>query len=133
MARSLFQDTLQSLLSFYGDGLARVLQLVAEGQAQGKNVFESLIHDPGVSGLLLIHGLHPLDLAARASEALDKVRPYMESHGGSVELLSLEGGVAHLRLRGTCKSCPSSSVTLELAVRRALEEACPDLAGFQVE
>jgi nitrite reductase/ring-hydroxylating ferredoxin subunit len=38
-----------------------------------------------------------------------------------------------LRLQGTCKSCASSAVTLELAIRHAIEEACPDLIGFEVE
>ena len=57
----------------------------------------------------------------------------MESHGGNVELISLENDYAKLRLQGHCKTCPSSTVTLELAVRAAIEEACPDLAGFEVE
>jgi Fe-S cluster biogenesis protein NfuA/nitrite reductase/ring-hydroxylating ferredoxin subunit len=57
----------------------------------------------------------------------------MESHGGDVELVSLEDEHARLRLRGHCETCPSSTVTLELAVRSAIEEACPDLAGFEVE
>jgi len=56
----------------------------------------------------------------------------MQSHGGNIELLSLENEVARVKLQGTCKSCPSSAVTLELAVRRAVEEACPDLLGFEV-
>jgi Fe-S cluster biogenesis protein NfuA/nitrite reductase/ring-hydroxylating ferredoxin subunit len=77
--------------------------------------------------------LHPISLEERLTEALDQVRPYMESHGGNVELLSLENDYAKLRLQGHCKTCPSSSVTLELAVRSAIEEACPDLAGFEVE
>ncbi len=38
-----------------------------------------------------------------------------------------------MRLEGHCKTCPSSAVTLELAVRQAIEEACPDLQGFDVE
>jgi Fe-S cluster biogenesis protein NfuA/nitrite reductase/ring-hydroxylating ferredoxin subunit len=92
-----------------------------------------LLHDNVVRGLLLIHGLFPDDLATRLREALAKVRPYMESHGGNVELLSLENDFARLRLQGSCKTCPSSAVTLELAVRQAIEEACPDLAGFEVE
>jgi Fe-S cluster biogenesis protein NfuA/nitrite reductase/ring-hydroxylating ferredoxin subunit len=66
-------------------------------------------------------------------EALAKIRPYMQSHGGNVDLIHLENDVARLRLEGTCKSCPSSSVTLELAVRQAVEEACPDLISFDVE
>ena len=56
----------------------------------------------------------------------------MQSHGGSIDLLSLENDVARVRLRGTCKTCPSSSITLELAVRRAVDEACPDLLAFEV-
>ena len=57
----------------------------------------------------------------------------MESHGGNVELLGIEDGIAKLRLEGSCKSCRASSSTLELAVRQALEEAAPDLEGMDVE
>ena len=65
--------------------------------------------------------------------ALELVRPYMESHGGNVELLSLEDGVARISLRGSCSDCSASSVTLELAIKQALEEAAPDLEGLEVE
>jgi len=132
-ARRMLQDCLESVLSFYGRGLARILELVDQAGPDGDKVRSTLIHDPGVRGLLLIHGLHPISLEERLTEALNKVRPYMESHGGNVELLSLENEYAKLRLQGHCKTCPSSTVTLELAVRAAIEEACPDLAGFEVE
>ena len=85
------------------------------------------------AGLLLIHGLHPVPLETRLREALEKVRPYMQSHGGNVELLSLDNDAARLRLLGHCKSCPSSAVTLELALKQAIEEACPDLLSFECE
>ncbi|MCE0522594.1 MAG: NifU family protein [Methylacidiphilales bacterium] len=132
-ARAMLQECLESVLGFYGRGLERILELVDQAGPEGDKVRDSLIHDPGVRGLLLIHGLHPLPLEDRLREALDQVRPYMESHGGNVELLSLENDFATLRLQGHCKTCPSSAVTLELAVRAAIEEACPDLAGFEVE
>ena len=83
--------------------------------------------------LLLIHDLHPVPLEQRVQAALDSVRPYMESHGGNVELLSLEHGVARIHLRGSCSDCSASSVTLELAIKHALEEAAPDLDGLEVE
>jgi Fe-S cluster biogenesis protein NfuA len=57
----------------------------------------------------------------------------MDSHGGGVELVTLEGGVAHLRLRGSCDGCPASASTMELAIREALDEAAPDLDGIEVE
>jgi len=132
-ARRLLHECLQSLLGLYGDGLARVLQLAGNAGADGEPVRAALLHDKLVRGLLLIHGLHPDSLETRLRAALDQVRPYLKSHGGNVELIQLENDLARLRLQGTCQSCPSSSVTLELAVRNALEEHCPDLAGFEVE
>ena len=66
-------------------------------------------------------------------EALESVRPYMESHGGDVELLGIEDDVARLRLEGSCNGCAASAATLEQAIETALEEACPDLLGIDVE
>ncbi len=128
--RHLLQECLESVLGFYGHGLARIMELLGGADEKSRDM---LLNDPGVRGLLLIHGLHPVPLETRLHEALAKVRPYMESHGGDVELLSLEDDFARLRLQGHCKTCPSSAVTLELAVRAAIEEACPDLQGFEVE
>ena len=132
-SRAILEECLESLLSFYGRGLERILELVEEAGPEGRKVYDSLINDGAVRGLLLIHNLHPISLETRLLEALDKIRPYMESHGGNVELLSLDSDVAKLRLQGHCKSCPSSAVTMELAIRSAIEEACPDLMGFEVE
>jgi Fe-S cluster biogenesis protein NfuA/nitrite reductase/ring-hydroxylating ferredoxin subunit len=132
-ARVLFQECLESVLAFYGHGLERILQLVANAGPDGQKIYHDLIHDNVVRGLLIIHDLHPVDIETRLRDALDKVRPYLRSHGGNVELISLTNDVARLRLQGTCKSCASSTVTLELAIRHAIEEACPDLIGFEVE
>ena len=133
VARGMFQECLGEVLSFYGHGLERIFQIVEKAGNNGRNVRDALLADSGVSGLLLIHGLHPVALETRLNEALEKVRPYMKSHGGDVELLSLENDFARLRLEGHCKTCPSSTVTMELAVRHAIEEGCPDLQGFEVE
>jgi Fe-S cluster biogenesis protein NfuA len=57
----------------------------------------------------------------------------MESHGGNVELLGIEDGVARLRLEGSCNGCPASASTMELAIEQALQDAAPDLEGIDVE
>jgi Fe-S cluster biogenesis protein NfuA/nitrite reductase/ring-hydroxylating ferredoxin subunit len=132
-SRAILEQCVESLLSFYGRGLERILDLVEEAGPEGRKVYDILVNDGAVRGLLLIHNLHPVPLETRLREALDKIRPYMESHGGNVEVLSLENDIARLRLQGHCKSCPSSAVTMELAIRGAIEEACPDLMGFEVE
>jgi Fe-S cluster biogenesis protein NfuA/nitrite reductase/ring-hydroxylating ferredoxin subunit len=125
--RELAEELTAAVVQMYGAGLERIVALV------GAEAHQELAQDELVSGLLMIHDLYPVSLEERVKQALDTVRPYMESHGGDVELLGIEGGVAKLRLEGSCKSCRASSSTLELAVRRALEEAAPDLEGMDVE
>jgi Fe-S cluster biogenesis protein NfuA/nitrite reductase/ring-hydroxylating ferredoxin subunit len=132
-ARALAQESLHAVMTLYGGGLARILEIVANAGPAGKNVTDELLHDNVVRGLLMIHGLYPVDLETRLQEALGKVRPYLESHGGDVQVVSLQDGVARLRLKGTCNGCPSSAVTLELAIKDAIAEACPDLVDLRVE
>jgi Fe-S cluster biogenesis protein NfuA/nitrite reductase/ring-hydroxylating ferredoxin subunit len=84
--------------------------------------------------LLILHGLHPFDLETRVRQALDKVRPYLGSHGGNVELLGVTAeGVVRLRLAGSCHGCPSSQVTLKYAIEEEIYKAAPDLTAIQVE
>jgi Fe-S cluster biogenesis protein NfuA len=132
-ARALMHECIASLLTMYGEGLGRVIELLRENDSPARDALAHLLKEPLFRSLLLIHGLHPASLKERLAQALDTVRPYMQSHGGNVEVIELTGEFAKLRLIGACKTCPSSRMTLELAVRKALEEHCPDLAGFEVE
>lgn len=132
--RSMMHEFVQEMLSFYGHGLKKILDIISHGSnSAAKDIYNDLIEDSFVTGLLLIHDLHPLDLKTRLHLALEKVKPYMDSHGGNVEIVSLENGVAKLKLSGSCKGCPSSASTLELGIKEAIEEICPDLAGLEVE
>jgi len=67
------------------------------------------------------------------TQALDKVRPYLNSHKGNVELLGVDDGVVRLRLQGSCNGCASSAMTLKLAIEEAIQEYAPDIAGMEVE
>jgi Fe-S cluster biogenesis protein NfuA/nitrite reductase/ring-hydroxylating ferredoxin subunit len=68
----------------------------------------------------------------RVSDALDRVRPYLGSHGGDVHLLDIDGDTVKLQFAGSCKSCPSSAVTLELAVEDAIRAAAPEVSSIEV-
>src|SRR5579884_2529935 len=131
--RELAEELVACVVQMYGIGLERIVGALRDAGEEGERLAAELAEDPLVATLLLIHDLHPVPLADRVQAALDSVRPYMESHGGSVELLSLEDGVARIHLRGSCSDCSASSVTLELAIKQALEEAAPDLEGLEVE
>ena len=131
--RGLAEELVSAVVQMYGAGLGRILGTLSEAGPEGERIAISLLDDPLVATLLLIHDLHPVPLEQRVQQALDSVRPYMESHGGNVELLSLEDGIARIHLQGSCSDCSASSVTLELAIKQALEEAAPDLEGLEVE
>ncbi|HUE27651.1 MAG TPA: NifU family protein [Solirubrobacteraceae bacterium] len=131
--REVADELVSAVVQMYGAGLERILAVLFAGGEEGQRLAGALVDDELVAMLLLIHDLHPVSLQDRVRGALDSVRPYMESHGGNVELLSLEHGVARIHLRGSCSDCSASSVTLELAIKQALEEVAPDLQGLEVE
>jgi Fe-S cluster biogenesis protein NfuA/nitrite reductase/ring-hydroxylating ferredoxin subunit len=132
-ARDAAQQLVAAILEMHGAGLATIGGVLDEAGAAGEAAKAKLVADPVVASLLLIHDLYPVPLEQRVGEALEEVRPYMESHDGNVELLGVEDGVVRLRLAGSCDGCPASASTLELAIKEALEKAAPDLAGLEVE
>jgi Fe-S cluster biogenesis protein NfuA/nitrite reductase/ring-hydroxylating ferredoxin subunit len=95
-------------------------------------MLDRLAADDLVASLLLVHGLHPHDVHRRVSDALDQVRPYLGSHGGDVHLLDIVGDTVQLQFAGSCKSCPSSAVTLELAVEDAIRAAAPEISSIEL-
>jgi Fe-S cluster biogenesis protein NfuA len=133
IARSHAQEIVQLLLDFHGAALARILDRLAELGEPGLALIDGLGRDDLVSSLLLLYGLHPLDFATRVESALEKVRPLLRSHGGNVELLGTGGGVVRLRMLGSCHGCPSSSMTLKLAIEEAIYAAAPDATSIDVD
>jgi len=125
-ARQTATAVVQGLLELYGAGLERIVEEIAARDGDGA-LAAALVDDELVSHLLLIHGLHPVPVEARVSEALASVTPYLESHGGSVALLGVEGTAVRLRLQGSCSGCPSSSVTLKLAIENAIRKSAPEI------
>jgi Fe-S cluster biogenesis protein NfuA len=131
-ARERATEAVQALVELYGAGLERIVAEVAAHDRDGE-LAEALAADELISHLLLLHDLHPVPVEARVHGALDDVRPYLESHGGDVELLGLEDGVVRLRMEGSCSGCPSSSVTLKLAIEEAIYKAAPEVTAIEAE
>lgn len=132
-ARATTQELVQALLDMYGEGLARLLELTAHTEASGHALIEAFARDDLLSALFMLHDLHPLDIEERIAQALVEVRPYLKSHGGNVELVRVEDNIAYLRLEGSCHGCPSSTITLKLAIEEAIYKAAPDLIELKVE
>jgi len=126
------EELVRLLMELYGSALARILETI-DNTDSADAIFDRLAVDDLVASLLVLHGLHPLNVEMRIARALDRVRPYLGSHGGDVKLLGVNEGVVHLRLEGSCHGCPSSTVTMKLAIERAIEEAAPEVVRIEVE
>lgn len=123
-------ELVQGLMELHGAGLEQLMELVAQS---GASLTDQIARAPMVASLLLLHGLHPLDLETRVRRALDQVQPYLQSHGGSVELLNASDGTVTLRLAGSCRSCPSSTATLKQTIEQAIYDAAPDVTEILSE
>jgi Fe-S cluster biogenesis protein NfuA/nitrite reductase/ring-hydroxylating ferredoxin subunit len=122
------EELVRALMGLYAVGLARVVDLADE-----TSLLRRLADDPVTGALLVLHDLHPDDVGTRIQAALDRVRPYLGSHAGGVELTGVdEDGVAHLTLEGSCHGCPSSAVTVTTTVERAVLEAAPEVVAVDV-
>ncbi len=128
-ARERAEQLVREVTDLYGASLERMMRLAVAAKPELAQAFAD---DNLVASLLLVHNLHPHDATRRVSDALDSVRPYLGSHGGDVHLIEVADGVVTLQFSGSCRSCPSSSVTLELAVEDAVRAAAPEIESIEV-
>lgn len=65
----------------------------------------------------------------RVEKVLAKVRPYIQSDGGDISLVSVDetNGVVKVSLHGACGSCPSSTATLKGGVERMMRQEIPEI------
>ncbi len=111
------------------DGDERALMLLQLMDAIHRPALELMLagdlDHPIAGAVLAMYELVPLDERTQIEEALDEIRPYIESHGGGLELLDVDGGAVHVRLSGSCHGCAASAMTLRRGVEAKLRERIP--------
>lgn len=65
----------------------------------------------------------------RVEKVLEKIRPYIQSDGGDISLVSVDeaAGVVKVSLHGACGACPSSTATLKGGVERMVKAEVPEI------
>ena len=65
---------------------------------------------------------------------IEKINAYIEQyHGGSVEMVSLDGNILKVRLGGACEGCPLSLTTLQGWVAGTVHQFFPDLEVVEAD
>ena len=124
-------EMLDLIDALHRDGIYRLVELLWSGSPA---VLEKALQDPAVNMLLQLYDLTPGEPEPKeqVETALAQVRPYIESHGGAVDILDVVGGVVHLRLSGSCQGCAGSAMTLKRGIEAALREGFPGFQGIEV-
>jgi Fe-S cluster biogenesis protein NfuA len=132
-ARASAKALVQLLLDLHATGLERILEVVAKRGDAGQQAIDELGSDSLVSSLLVLYGLHPLDLESRVLVAVEKVTPRVRKGGGELHLLGIESGNVRLHLEVTGHTCGSTGKTLQAMVEDAVYEAAPDVTGLLIQ
>jgi Fe-S cluster biogenesis protein NfuA len=132
--RAMARELVESLMALHGAGLERILELTAETGEPGNSIIRKCGRDELVSSLLLLYGLHPDDMPTRVAHALEKTRPFLQSHSASAELVSIgEDGKVSVRVHSKAGGCGSTAATMKATVEAAIQDAAPDATSITVE
>ncbi len=135
--RATARELVQALMELHRAGLERALELVDEAGEPGAVLIDRLGEDEIVKHLLVLHGLHPLDLPARVHQAIEATRPSLQSKGGHIdEVVVGETGTVKVTLRvegGSAHGCGSPVPALKTIVENAIYETAPDVVSLVVD
>jgi Fe-S cluster biogenesis protein NfuA len=74
--------------------------------------------------------LEPAELEGRVLEAIELIRPALQSDGGDIVFDNLDAdGVVHVTLVGACGTCPISMQTLKAGVERIIMDRAPGVTA----
>jgi Fe-S cluster biogenesis protein NfuA/nitrite reductase/ring-hydroxylating ferredoxin subunit len=116
---------------FHKSALTLVIHLL-KADPRGKELLFEMVDQPEIYAMLSMHALIRPDLTSRVRRVIENVRPYMQSHGGDIELLEVSSDTVRLRLAGACNGCSQSAVTLRNGVEEALRESVPEIIHIDV-
>jgi Fe-S cluster biogenesis protein NfuA len=131
--RASTKNLVQSIMDLHGAALEKTLDIVAEAGEPGINIIDHLGHDPLVSSVLILYGLHPEDIQTRVIKAVDRMRPQLRKQGCEVEILDVNDGAIRLRVETGSHTCGSTAKTLQASLEGAVYDAAPDLTALVIE
>ncbi|TPX35723.1 hypothetical protein SmJEL517_g01998 [Synchytrium microbalum] len=107
-------DIYASIMDFFTSGR----QVLEDGFVGGPSDTEILPEDS--------------EVVAMIKELLDtRIRPTIQDDGGDVEYKGFDNGIVKLKLKGSCRTCDSSVVTLKNGIENMLMHYVPEVEGVE--
>ncbi len=130
------EELLDWVDAVHREGLGRLIEMVRSWR--GEIFLESVARDEITGTMLrayqLGEGLDPeaeAEVEKAINAAMAEIKPLVESHGGDIEVVSVEDGVVRVRMKGTCNGCASSSATLTYGLEAALRDHWPSFRRLE--
>lgn len=68
------------------------------------------------------------ELTQKVEEALEEIRPFLQSDGGDITLLGIENGTTvRVQLQGACVGCSVNQMTLKSGVEMTIKKYAPQI------
>ncbi len=68
------------------------------------------------------------ELQSKVEEALNEIRPFLQSDGGDISLLSIDNGkIVRVKLEGACVGCSVNQMTLKSGVEMTIKKHAPQI------
>ncbi len=65
-------------------------------------------------------------------KALENIRPFLQADNGDIELVEVSSdGIVMVKLKGDCKNCPMSVMTLRAGIERSLINQVPGIRRIE--
>lgn len=123
--------------AFHLEGVGRLVEFTRKWR--GETFLKSAAEDEIIGTFLRSYDLGEVvderdtKLVEEAIDAaLDEMRPFVESHGGTITVETIQDGVVSVNMLGSCDGCPSSSSTLTGGVEEALRRHWPNFRRLEV-
>lgn len=127
--RSAAEAYRRAIEDLQGEAFRRLIRALKADPA-ALQAMKTAAADEIVYAVLRHHNILKPSLSERVEAALDSVRPMLASHGGDVELVSIRPPAIEVRFTGACDGCPASALTFHAGVKKAVEEACPEITDI---
>ena len=73
-----------------------------------------------------------MSIAKKIEVVLEKVQPFVISHGGKIIFDHFHNGIVFVRLEGACVNCPASMYTVNIGLKQALQAEIPEVIDVEI-
>lgn len=112
--------------TLHGEAIRRLVAAL-KSDAAAATAMKGAAADEIVYAVLRHHNIIKPTIAERVETAINGIRPMLASHGGDVELVKISPPALEVRFTGACDGCAASALTFHAGVKKAVEDACPEI------